>query len=474
MALSQQLVQKQTQKLVMTQDLRQSIELLPLSNLELSERIQNELLENPLIELSEEDNSPSNQENGQEYNKDTEESSGDGHYENYREFQDYRDRPAPDREGMERKHEFLQQGVSSSETLQEHLLRQFRLFDISEEELAAGELLITAIDTHGFLTEDPAKLLAESGFAATLAGPVLEIIQDLDPTGCGANNVQDALLIQARKKYDDDDIVLDLIQNHFQSLEKLDYKKIEKHAGYTLDEIHRSMILIRTLEPYPGTLYTGRTSDYVIPDLSVIDVDSQPKVIINDEWIPMIRIQEDYSTLARKAKDPEEKSYIEAKLHSAEWLVRGIRQRRQTLYRTMAKIVEHQKEFFLKGHGHLVPLTLREIAEDLELHESTVSRITTNKYVQTKWGIFQLKYFFTSSLKKSDGGKGESSRNIKERVLNIIKSEDPESPLSDQEIVRLIEKEGVKIARRTVAKYRKVLNIPSADRRKILKAMEEN
>ncbi|MCB1167341.1 MAG: RNA polymerase factor sigma-54 [Leptospiraceae bacterium] len=463
MALSQQLVQKQTQRLVMTQDLRQSIELLPLSNLELSERIQTELLENPLLELKEEEETTREAPQSNASEDDARESES-------RSREEYSDYGQIDYEGAERKNQFLQNAVTSHRSLQEYLIEQLRLTNLSPPEFEAATILVSAIDQKGFLTESPELLLDGQNLPSAAVHKILSTIRELDPPGCGVSGVQEALLVQAALQKAEP-FVLKLLEHHFEDLERLDYKKIEKETGSNEARIHSALQFIRTLEPFPGTLYSTREPDYVVPDLIVVNVEDRIDVLINDDWIPSLQINESYKQLLSDGKQANAE-YLESKLSSATWLLRGIKQRRQTLYRTMKAIVEHQEPFFRQGHGHLVPLTLREVADDLEMHESTISRITTNKYVQTRWGIFELKYFFTSALRKAEGGRGESSTNIKDRLQKLVDSEDPSSPLSDQEIADRIAGEGVSIARRTVAKYRKVLNIPSAERRRILKSMK--
>ena len=452
----------------MTQDLRQSIELLPLSNLELSERIQNELMENPLLELKEEDDSTrETPATPSEASREDDASESES-----RSREEYSDYGQVDYEGAERKNQFLQNAVTSHRSLQEYLIEQLRLTNLDQKEFEAATMIVSAIDQKGFLTESPELLLEGMDLPAGAMNRILSTIRELDPPGCGVSGVQEALLVQAALQ-NAEPFVLKLLERHFQDLERLDYKKIEKETGSNEARIHSALQFIRTLEPFPGTLYSTREPDYVVPDLIVVDLEDRIDVIINDDWIPSLQINESYRNLLSGGKEGDTE-YLESKLSSATWLLRGIKQRRQTLYRTMKAIVENQEEFFRQGHGHLVPLTLREVADDLEMHESTISRITTNKYVQTRWGIFELKYFFTSALKKSDGGRGESSTNIKEKVQKLVDSENPESPLSDQEIATRIAEEGVSIARRTVAKYRKILNIPSAERRRILKSMNRS
>ncbi len=477
MALSQNLIQKQTQKLIITQDLRQSIELLPLSNIELSEKIQSELIENPLLEESSESESfevpevipEDKKEKNTEENRETEEGWN-------RSGSEDSEPGAQSAERTERKHQFIQNAVSNPESLADHLLWQLRLSELRGAAVRAGEIIISAIDSRGFLTEPLENLFQGTEIPMKIVRAALKQIQNFDPVGCGAGSIPESLLIQARFHNPMDTVTQDVLSHYFEDIERLDYKKIEKNTGYTQQQLEQSLNFIRTLEPYPGTLHSSRQPEYIIPDLAVIELEGRQEVIINDDWMPGLRVNESYKNLIKdKTAAPEQdREYLQSKLNSAVWLIKSIKQRRQTLYRVMKSIVEFEEEFFRSGHGFLKPLTLREVAEKVELHESTISRITTNKFVQTRWGVFELKFFFTSSLKSSSGGAGHSAKNIQDKIKQLIDREDSENPLSDQGIVDLIGKEGVQIARRTVAKYRKNLKILPADRRKKIKKLKHH
>lgn len=478
MALSQNLVQKQTQKLVITQDLRQSIELLPLSNLELSDRIQKELVENPLLEevqAGEDDSIRSNRERekGDQYLESMDERRSSEWKENYDTSSDSRDySSSPDR--TESKHQFLQNAISSPESLADHLSSQLNLHPLSRAELKVGEFLISSINDKGFLNEPLLDLIQGTAIKEPIARKVLSIIYEFDPIGCGAESIAHTLQIQARILRPEDRTTRILLENHLSDLERLDFKKIIRETEITEEELERSMQFIRTLEPFPGTLHSSSRPEYIVPDLIVVDEGNGPDIYINDTWIPGLRINEDYSILARSRrgqKKSEDTEYMQQKLSSAQWLIKSIEQRRSTMYRVMKAILEFQEDFFRTGHANLVPLTLKEVAEKVELHESTISRITTNKYVETRWGIFELKYFFSSSL-RAGGGETRSARSVQDRIKQLVDAEGEENPLSDQDIVDLMKKEDVEIARRTVAKYRKILNIPPADRRKKLKRLQ--
>ena len=486
MALSQNLVQKQTQRLVITQDLRQSIELLALSTLELSEKIQKELLENPLLDSAGEfeGEAPDVQEASGKEEKPQQDSPEANPDENEGEW--WRDNvqgtllrdSAQGAESSERKQQFLENTLSSPDTLAEHLLWQLRLSSLSEEEVYAGELVLSAIDNRGFFTESIENLIQDTDVTPAQIQKALEQIQALDPIGCGARDIAESLFIQASILKPEDTITQELLKNHLEDLERLDYKKIEKKTGFTREQMEESIKFIRTLEPYPGTLHSSKQPDYIVPDIIILEVDGNPEIIINDEWMPALQINEDYKNLLKgdgaTSGSEADKEYLQSKLNSAVWMIKSIRQRRATLYKVTSSILEFQREFFKKGSGHLVPLTLRDVAEKVDLHESTVSRITTNKYVQTRWGVFELKYFFSSSLNSNTGGQKHSARSIQDRIKQLIDEEDQENPLSDQDIMEKVRSEGVQIARRTVAKYRKILKILPADRRKKLKKLNQN
>lgn len=483
MALTQHLVQKQTQKLVITQDLRQSIELLPMSNLELADKIQKEVLENPMLEIPEEFEKPEGAETTSlEAAADIQERAApEPEDPEAREaFPDIplRDEPytsgesaASGQERSDKKHQFLQNQIRTQETLADHLLWQIRMSDLSDGQMEAAEIIVSCIDEKGYLTMELEEIVQDTELNLSDAKQALDQIKRCDPVGCGARTVAECLKTQVQILYPLERTAITILSDHFEDLEKLDFKKMEK-AGLIEADIEAALKVLRSLEPYPGTLFSPARHDYIVPDMSVQEVDGKFEVFVQDEWIPDLKINDRYKNLLKSQTrfSGEDREYLTAKLNSATWLIKSIRQRRDTMIQVMRSIVRHQTAFFEQGPGNLRPLTLREIAGDVELHESTISRITTNKYVQTRWGIFELKHFFSSSLRNSDGGDDHSARNIKERIQRIVHEET--DPLSDQDIVQILKKEGVEIARRTVAKYRKVLRILPADRRKKLQGLK--
>lgn len=458
--MKQRLVQKQVQKLVMTQDLRQSIELLQYSSLELKDRIEQEMIENPFLELAETDASADRPAR--------EESDQAGEAVHYDDASDYSG--LPDREASDRKQQAIENTAAMAHGLAAHLLEQIHLTDLTEEEQSVAEVLVSALDARGLLTEDPEVLVRESGFDPRHARKVQRVIASLDPPGCAARTVQESLIFQAElhpeKETAADAIVL--LRNFLAELEEMKLPLIVESSGLSEERVNRAIELIRSLEPIPARRFSSQTVEYIVPDVIVMEIDGSLRVFLNDSWIPDLRINEDYAKIleaeAFHTMKAEDKEYLRSRLHSASFLIRAIKQRQRTLLRTMKAIVDFQEEFFRCGPGHLRPLTLRTIAEELNLHESTVSRITSNKYVQTRWGVFELKYFFARGLKKLDGTEGESATGVQDRIRALIEAET--EPLSDQEIANLLKKEGIRIARRTVAKYRGILGIPVAELRR--------
>ncbi|MDX1958032.1 MAG: RNA polymerase factor sigma-54 [Leptospiraceae bacterium] len=472
MALTQSLVQKQTQsqRLVMTPDLRQSIELLPLSTVELAEKIQSELLDNPLLA---EINNPEKQLEPQIFSHGEQKKIEKSQYqesidENIR--QSYtQDKPGRyDSEASDRNQKFIEQSTESI-NLTDSLLSQIRLLTITEREYLAAELLISMLDEKGFLKHDLIELSKEMSIPIKTLNKLKKLIQKLEPIGTCTSGIQETLVVQAEILYPENNLLIHILSNHFLDLEKLDFKKISKAMKITEEEIEEIAKIIKTLHPYPANLFNNRKIDYVVPDVMIIEDETGHSIIINDEWLPKLAINEKYKKALVESKNPTDREYMTTKVNSAQRLIRSINQRRQTLYRVVSCILEFQMDFFKHGITQIRPLTLRDISEKLDMSESTVSRITTNKYVQTSWGVFELKWFFSSGV-RSSSGEFQSSKKVHDMIKNLIKDEDELNPLSDQDIVDLLGRQEIMIARRTVAKYRKTLKILPAGRRKRVKS----
>lgn len=328
------------------------------------------------------------------------------------------------------------------------------------------------LDERGFITQSLESLSKEIQAPIYKIHKVLNQIHNFDPPGIGASSIQKTLQIQSEILYPRERMLHLLIEEHFEDLEKLDYKKISKQMKVSIEKIEEYTRLIKKLEPFPATLFISKKTEYVVPDIIVQESENEFTILINDEWIPKLEINQEYKSSIQSLRNPEEKEFIVSRMNSAQWLIRSINQRRNTLYRVMNSIIDFQIDFFREGIHKIRPLTLKDIAEKLSMHESTISRITTNKYVQTSWGIFELKWFFSSGVRSTEGGK-ESSKKIHEIIKNLVKEEDPNYPLSDQDIVDIMSSKGIEIARRTVAKYRKILKILPSNRRKRIKTLQE-
>ncbi len=471
--LTQSLIQKQTQKLIMTQDLRQSIELLPLSTQELSERIQNELIENPMLE---EINNPEKTKVPEVYSiaeikkmeinesiknsdvswQETYSIDGPSYYDN---------------EASNRNQKMIESSPLNVK-LSEYLLSQLRLTNLNNYELSTAEILISMIDEKGFIKHIPLNLSEELNIPINKIKKVLYYIHRLDPIGIGARDVKHSLYVQSLILHKDNKNLHKLIRSFFSDLERLDYKKISKQMKLTEEEIENLTILIKKLIPFPASQYNYKKVNYVVPDVFIKETEGEFSIFINDEWIPKLKINKEYKNVITNINSVSDKEFLISKMNSAQWLIRSINQRRQTLFKVVNCIIDFQIDFFRMGVSHVKPLTLKDIADKLNMHESTISRITTNKYIQTSWGVLELKWFFSSGV-KSHSGNMESSKKIHDMIKNLIKEESEKNPLSDQDIVDIIEKQGIDIARRTVAKYRKILNILPANRRKRIKELKE-
>ncbi len=477
MTISLQTGLKQSQKLVMTRSLQQAIELLQLSTVELYDRISSELVENPVLEeevgvMSAQEPTASDEETGVSRNLSGEQSLMTRGEEQRINYEDASDTGYSDED--DKKRNYLENVTAQEESLTEHLLWQARLTARDERELNIYQAIITSLNENGFLEEDPA-VLVKDGCSPGEVERILENIRLFDPVGCAVRDVRESLLVQCGHFYPSDGVLRSIVADCFEHFEKLDYKKMAGFLNLPVADVLEKSKIIQNLDPYPGRQYSNRTVRYIVPDIDVRLVDGEIIASLNDDWIPGLRINSYYISLLKK-KNIEKKlrDYIQDKMQSARYLVKNIANRRTTILRVVDSIMRRQREFLERGPGHLHPLTHSEVARELNLHESTVSRATSNKYVQTSWGVFDLKYFFVSRL-KAGGSSGEtSSDEVMNLIRDVIERESAVRPYSDEEIVRILGKAGMTVARRTVAKYREILRIPpSGRRRKINKIKSE-
>ena len=466
--LRQQL--KLTQQLVMTPQLQQAIKLLQLSRVELLETVQQELLENPFLEESSSpaEEAPASEETREPVAEDAydREVARDADWEDY--LGEFASTP---RLVQPREYEVaedispLEARYSAKPTLEAHLMWQLRLSQLTEAQKEIGEVIIGNLSSGGYLQASLEDLAEMAHATPDEVRPVLERVQLFDPVGVAARDARECLLIQIRNlRYDRDPILLELVQSHLEDLEAKRYKPLLRKFKIDMEELREYLDIIQSLDPLPGASFGGGEPTYVSPDVFVYKMGDDFVILLNDDGLPQLQLSS-LSQMDLGGSD-KEKEYCAEKLRSASWLIKSLYQRQRTLYKVMESIVRHQRPFFEEGVTKLAPLILKDIADDINMHESTVSRITTNKYAATPHGIFELKFFFNSGLELDDGSQ-VGSESVKALIKKFIAEEDAKAPLSDERIGEMLKDSlKVNIARRTVAKYRTALGIPSSSRRK--------
>ncbi len=492
MTLRQRLDQRQVQKLILAPALQQAIKLLPLTNLELIEVIDAELAENPMIEIegealdqaarereaaAEEDGGLKAPENileglapGAEGSRS--DPDADGQFEaSFQEYLDEGFRPhfTENKESLS-----LENTLSRTPSLWDHLNWQATLTFSEPGDLELAEKIIGDIDEDGRLATSVEELARLNRTTPARVEAVREKIKAFDPVGCGSLDLREALLAQMDNLQIEDPTARAIVSHHLPLLERSDYAQLSRLLGIPLSEVKVHIDVIRSLDPAPGRKYTEEKAAYVVPDILVTKEGDEWTITVNDEGLPRLRISPHYRAMLAQAaeRQPEAHAFLKDSLKKALWFMRSLDQRNQTIHKVARHIVDRQKAFFEKGIDHIRPMTLMEIAQDIGVHESTVGRVVANKFMQTPQGVFPLKYFFHKSL---PGGYGEdvSSLKVKEKIRKIVESEDRANPLSDIEIGDLLAKEDLRIARRTIAKYRQQLKIEPSHIRKRKSIMEE-
>jgi RNA polymerase sigma-54 factor len=467
MQLDARLSLKLTQKLIMTPQLQQAIKLLQLSKLELIQSIHQELMENPLLEeevlepaaderTSEEDGEPS-KETKQEEEFDWKSYLSESMDSGYAAYETYSDQDeAPSYENI----------LSQKTSLGEHVLWQLNLSSARDRLREIGEFIIGNLDGDGYLRVTLEEIAEATSASEADAQGALELIQSFDPPGVASRDLKECLLVQVRQLDMDSKLVEMMIQDYLPLLQKKDLATIARKLGIPLEDVEVATKVIEDLEPKPGRSFGGDEPIYIIPDIYVVRDGENFAILLNDEGLPRLKVSRFYRRMLqnRKQLNASTAEYVENKFKSALWLIRSIEQRQKTIYRTMESILKFQRAFFEKGSSQLKPMVLRDVAEDIDMHESTVSRVTTNKYVHSPHGIFELKYFFCSGIRSLEGNV--SSISVQELIRKIIMEENQEKPFSDQKIVEILKRRGIDIARRTVTKYRMEQNILSTTERK--------
>lgn len=464
------------QQLIMTPQLQQAIKLLQLSRLELLETITQEMETNPVLEeqaTADPDEDVPADETASEGERESddlpevtveERAREDVDWESY--ISEYNtgwaetpydgDEPPP-----------FENITATKTNLYDHLMWQLHMSAADEDLRYIGEHIICNLNDDGYL-EAPLEEIAQlTGHPEHKVAAALEMIQNFDPVGVAARDARESLLIQVRFQNLGGTIVERIILDHLRDLEDKKYEQITKKLAISLQDVLSAVAIITQLDPKPGRMYSDEETIYITPDIYVFRVGDDYVIQQNTDGLPRLRINAYYKDILRRrdAVSESAKAYIQEKLKSAAWLIKSIQQRQRTIYRVTESIVKFQRNFFDNGITKLKPLVLRDVAEDIQMHESTVSRVTTNKYVYTPQGIFELKFFFNSSISSGDGD-AVASESVKEHIRTIIKAENPSKPFSDQEIADFLKKRSINVARRTVAKYRESMGIlPSRKRR---------
>lgn len=474
--LRQQL--KLTQQLVMTPQLQQAIKLLQMSRLELIDTVQQELMENPFLEEGEGDFSGESEGSIDDFKdlrqpeKDADsvyekELSGNADWEDY-----LGDFASSSRQSHAHEVEMPEEGsafesrFAAKPNLESHLHWQLRLSSLTESQKDIGECIIGNLNSSGYLAASVEEIAELAGVGTAQVLPVLHAVQRFDPVGVACQTPAECLLVQVEVLgYDRDPVLVELIRDHLEDLQERRYKPLLKKFSLNLDDLQEYLHLITTLDPLPGASFGGDDPVFVSPDVYVYGYENDFVIVLNDEGLPHLRLSDIYEGSLASVSD-KDKEYFQDKIRAASWLIKSLHQRQRTLYKVVESVVQHQKEFFRHGVSRLQPLILKDIADDIEMHESTVSRITTNKFVATPHGIFELKFFFNSALELDDGTQ-VGSESVKMEIKNLIAGEEPQNPLSDEQIGEILkERLKVNIARRTIAKYRTAMGIDSSSKRR--------
>ncbi len=478
--LSQSL--KLQQGLMMTPQLQQAIKLLTLTHMEMTDMIASEMVENPMLEeIHPGDKSDYSTESLETHNKET---SSDDYKEDVMiskqddsiDWQQYVDSynstsygqnmatpdfsEAPNYENM----------VSKSMTLAEHLEWQLRMENLSEDEWEVATKIIHNINDDGYLSATFDEVIEDCKLDRDDCLDILEVVQRLDPVGCGSENLVECLLAQARIAEERSPLLEKIIRNHLTNLKNRDYKKIVADTGVSQEQIEETAKLLHNFHPKPGRLVSPAETHYVTPDVYIVEVGGEFVVQVNDDGVPRLRISKMYQDMLNQMEtnqNKEAKEFVNEKLKSALWLIKSIQNRQRTIEKVAKSIVKKQQNFFKKGPKHLKPMILKDVANEIGMHESTVSRVTSGKYMHTPIGMFELKYFFSSGIGGKNGGVEVVGEVLKIKIKELVEAENPKKPLSDQKIADLLSREEVKVARRTVAKYRESLGILSSSKRKV-------
>jgi len=457
MRLGFDLTLEQAQKLIMTPELRQAIQMLQFTSQELWQYLDRQVEVNPLLEI---DGDQRNEANIEEINSKVEEIDWKEYLGQYDDIS-YRNTNK-----NENKETSFENYISAKTSLKEHLLFQLHLTVFDQNAKRIGEFIIESIDKNGYLNNSLEDIASQLDITVSEVEKILQIIQTFDPSGVAARDLKECLLIQLKIRGVKDPDVFEIVNNHLEDVAQNRLSKISKSLNINLKNVQWICDLIKSLEPKPGRGFAHDSDNikYVTPDVVLQYIDGEYVIHVNDVTAPRLIINNFYKQLLTRTEDENISNFLSEKLNSAMWIIKSIEQRRTTIYKVVESILKFQLDFFDKGKKSLKPLTLKDVAEDIGVHESTVSRATNGKYIQTPRGIFELKFFFSSGVGSDKGGV--SSTSIKSMMKEIITNENPKKPLSDQQIVNILKAKSINISRRTVAKYRDELGIPSSSGRR--------
>ncbi len=472
MNMEHRLVQSQTQRLMLTQKMQQAIQILQLSSIELDQYVQQELETNPVLEqVQKEPEQDAEQPQEPRTSDDADTSDNESFdldaYANqltdvHREGTDFSRNPEADS-----RRRFYEDSITREESFTSKLLTQLNLATDDEQIHAIGERIIGDIDGKGYFTGSIEEIAGSLGVAPEKAERVLYQIQRFEPTGVGARDVVECLLLQINVEYPDEEELKVLVAEHLDALERRQIPKIAKAMRVTPERVEQLKTMLATLDPWPGHEFSLEPAQYVTPDVIVERTEDDEYIVyLTNDTVPELRLSRQYGKMLKQGKtDREAKQYIRGKVESARWLIRNIEQRQSTILRIATAIVDVQEAFFDKGIEQIRPLTLQEIADKVGVHEATVSRTTRGKYMQTPQGLFEMKFFFSPGLRK-DSGENQSAKSVQSMIKTLIDEEDKNKPLSDQKVSNILKEQGINIARRTVTKYRENLGILTTSLRK--------
>jgi RNA polymerase sigma-54 factor len=472
MAIQQKLHARLVQKLILTPSLQQAIKLLPMTTIELAELLNQEMVENPMLEEvpAEDPAQETTPEQADAEKKDDQKDDtwDDQDYEYF--FGEYLDDGYRPRQPQEVKElPPIENTLTTKGSLSDHLMWQLNLQASEPDVREIGAAIVGNLDEDGYLVASVNEIASLGGWDVAAVERALEFVQGFDPVGVAARDLQECLLLQIRQLGLTGTPVEVLVRDHLRLIQNHRIPELARVLGIEPDEVKEHIEVIKRLDPKPGSRYSPTDSQYVIPDVYVIKTDDGYRAVLNEDGLPQLRISPVYRRLLDKSGDvsDETRAYVKDKFRAALWLLKSVDQRQKTIIKVATSLINFQRAFLDHGIEHLRPLVLRDVANDIGMHESTVSRVVNNKYMHTPQGVYELKFFFHSGI-SSSYGESVSSVTIKERIRKIVSAEDQRRPLSDSKIMNILQKEGLVLARRTIAKYREELRIPTSNQRKVV------